>query len=89
MAISVEDCDSTFDDGTLFNPVEPSCKQTLDLTKPYDSMVARELLRLANKRNGCRYAMLKHTPYHPKVSKLPTFCTWLTRSVNYPPFVRG
>ena len=39
---------------------------TLDLTRPYDNMVARELLRLANKRNGCGFTVLKHTPVRAK-----------------------
>ena len=59
--ISVEGCDThASEDGALFNPLEPTMKAELDLSKPYDQMVANELLHLANRRQGCAFVNLRY-----------------------------
>ena len=59
--ISLDNCDSTFDDASLFNPLAPQGTYTLKLENPYDNMVAEALLHLATKRDGCNFVSMKYT----------------------------
>ena len=58
VSLSVKNCDLEYQDPVMraFDPIEPTMKNTtLDCTKPYDIMVAAELIRLANTRFGCDF----------------------------------
>jgi Ran GTPase-activating protein (RanGAP) involved in mRNA processing and transport len=58
VSLSVKNCDLDYQDPVMraFDPIEPTMKNTtLDCTKPYDTMVAAELIRLANTRFGCDF----------------------------------
>ena len=65
-SISLDNCDTTFDNESLFNPLAPQGNYTLQLKNPYDNMVAEALLHLATKRDGCSFASLKYTASSPK-----------------------
>lgn len=41
-------------------PPPPSCRYELDMSKPYDYMVARMLLSLANKSEGVEFTSIEH-----------------------------
>ena len=62
VSVSLKNCDLDFVDHSTsgFNPMEPTLKTQLTLSRPYDMMVASELLRLANTRLGCRFASLEY-----------------------------
>ena len=59
VSLSVKNCDLDYQDPVMraFDPIEPTMKNTtLDFAeKPYDTMVAAELIRLANTRFGCDF----------------------------------
>ncbi|GLE07958.1 hypothetical protein PINS_up018787 [Pythium insidiosum] len=44
----------------VYNPSEPEGKYYLDLSDPYEHMIAHELLRLATFKRGYRFAKLEH-----------------------------
>ncbi|RHY25843.1 hypothetical protein DYB25_004230, partial [Aphanomyces astaci] len=46
--------------GKIFDPTDPAGEYSLDLTDPFDQMIATELLRLATFKKGCRFENLKH-----------------------------
>jgi len=73
LEISLFDCNIHLEDPTIFNPQYPTKPSLLapphpksnpgyelDLSSPYDFMVASELLRLANRHDGCAFVSLKH-----------------------------
>ena len=69
--ISLDNCDSTFDDPGLFNPLAPQGTYTLRLENPYDNMVAEGLLHLATKRDGCSFVTMKYTTVGPRAKPKP------------------
>ncbi|ETW08298.1 hypothetical protein, variant [Aphanomyces invadans] len=46
--------------GKIFDPTDPAGEYSLELTDPFDQMIATELLRLATNKKGCRFEKLKH-----------------------------
>lgn len=68
ISLSLRNCDLEFLDtsASAFNPMEPTVRTQLVLSRPYDVMVASELLRLANTRFGCRFSSLEFRPNNGK-----------------------
>ena len=62
ISLSLKNCDLEFVDhsAAAFNPIEPTVRTQLVLTRPYDLMVASELQRLANTRFGCRFQSIEY-----------------------------
>ncbi|KAF0693865.1 Aste57867_15207 [Aphanomyces stellatus] len=44
----------------FFDPTDPAGDYSLEMTDPFDRMIATELLRLATFKKGCRFEKLKH-----------------------------
>ncbi|CAK4697956.1 unnamed protein product [Aphanomyces euteiches] len=51
----------------LFDPTNPAGVYSLDLSDPFDQMIAKELLRLATFKKGCRFEKLKYHSRHERV----------------------
>ncbi|KDO32465.1 hypothetical protein SPRG_02942 [Saprolegnia parasitica CBS 223.65] len=51
----------------MFDPTNPAGEYNLDLSEPFDQMIATELLRLATYKKGCRFEKLKH---HSRVERV-------------------
>uniref|UniRef100_K3WWE7 EF-hand domain-containing protein n=1 Tax=Globisporangium ultimum (strain ATCC 200006 / CBS 805.95 / DAOM BR144) TaxID=431595 RepID=K3WWE7_GLOUD len=45
----------------LFNPADPMGKYSLELSDPYENMIAHELLRIATFKEGYRFVRLEHS----------------------------
>ncbi|RLN88341.1 hypothetical protein BBJ28_00000671 [Nothophytophthora sp. Chile5] len=46
--------------GRIFNPREPAGRYCLNLADAYDKMIAKELVRLATVKKGCRFVRIEH-----------------------------
>ncbi|KAJ1445896.1 hypothetical protein M885DRAFT_625757 [Pelagophyceae sp. CCMP2097] len=60
--LSIMSCETNTSPPGLFDATEPGGTYQLDLARPYDRMVAMELLALANTRDHCAFSELCHTP---------------------------
>lgn len=54
---------------TLFNAADPSGAYCLDLSDPYENMIAHELLRIATFKESYRFAKLEYAPSSTGASK--------------------
>ena len=65
--ISLRQCDTTVAGPRLFDKEEPQGTYHLDLTKPFDRMIALELVNLATTRDHCAFTKITYFP--PKQKK--------------------
>lgn len=68
--ISLRQCETTRDDcGGFFDPAQAGGSYRLNVSHPYDRMVAMELLHMATHRDNCGFQKLL---FYPPGSKLPS-----------------